>query len=524
MIRAYFVLLAFMAFDANILSKDFLITEYGAVEGQNSTNAIQNAVDKCYATGGGRVIIPPGLYISGVVFLKSNVTIHLENGAILKGSTDLGDYLYENSKYGMFYAEDACNISFTGQGTIDASGTYFYDPTKNHLWDEFDRTVIRQKNDYMPEGKFFTDGPIKRTGAPGMTLVFFHCTKISLRDITIKDTPIWATRFGYCENILIDGITILNNILVPNSDGIHCTVSRNIRISNCNISAGDDAIVLTGFSRDEDRPGVRMAAQEAHRYGNKSVYAENLNVTNCQLRSASAGIRIGYGQHPIRRCNFSNITIYDSHRGIGIFAHDSTDIEELVFNNIIIETKLYNGQWWGNGEPVHLSCISRFPGHPAGQIRNVKFNNIIAKAEQGIIIFGQEESWIENVSFNNLSLTIRNGKETMAYGGNFDLRPTASKKMQIFEHDIPGLYAQYVKNLSINGFELYWGTGLPGFFTNAVEIQNFDQVSIRNLNGCSAPNSIDKSDIKISDGQGFTFSSNRCDGRESVITKKNVIN
>jgi polygalacturonase len=520
--KIYTSLLVFLALNTALLSKDFLITEFGAVRGQNSTTAIQKAVDECSASGGGRVMVPPGLYITGVVFLKSNVTFHLENGAVLKGSTYLDDYRAGDTLYGMFYAEDAFNISFTGEGTIDASGTGFYDPTKNHLWDEFDRNMIRQRNDYMPEGKFFTDGPIKRTGAPGMTIVFFHCTKISLRDITIKDTPVWATRFGYCEDVLIDGITILNNILVPNSDGIHCTASRNIRISNCNISAGDDAIVLTGFLRDEDNPGVRMAAQESHRYGNKSVYAENLNVTNCQLRSASAGIRIGYGQHPIRRCNFSNITIYDSHRGIGIFAHDSTDIEELIFTNIIIETRLYNGQWWGNGEPIHLSCISRFPGQPAGQIKNVTFNNITATGEQGIILFGLKESMIENIAFNNLRLHIRIGKETADYGGNFDLRPATPKAMQIFEHDIPGIYAQYIRNLSVSGFELKWDPELPDFFTNAIEVNEFDNLNLDRFHGEASVNSGNKAAIKLTNGTGFRISNSDCNWKEPVITKNNV--
>jgi hypothetical protein len=145
---------------------------------------------------------------------------------------------------------------------------------------------------------------------------------------------------------------------------------------------------MTGFDKDEEKPGFDMTEQNSHTYGNKSVWAENMSVTNCLLKSSSAGIRIGYGQHPIRRCVFSNITIYESHRGIGIFAHDSANIEDIIFDNIIIETRLFNGHWWGHGEPIHLSCISRFPGHQAGQIKNISFNNINATGEQGILIFG----------------------------------------------------------------------------------------------------------------------------------------
>lgn len=503
-------------------SKEYLITDYGAVNGKLSTRAIQNAVDECFSSGGGTVVIPAGTYITGPVILKSNINIRIESGAILKGSENIEDYRVNKNRYGIFYCEDAYNVSITGNGTIDASGSKFYDLTKNHVYDEFDRTVIRQKENYMKEGTFFTDGPMKRISMPGMTIVFFNCTRVSISGITVKDTPIWAIRFGYCEDVRIDGITIRNNVLVPNSDGIHCTASRNIRISNCDIVAGDDAIVMTGFDKIEDVPGYSMKEQEGHVYGNKSVYAENMNVTNCQLKSSSAGIRIGYGQHPIRRCVFSNITIYDSHRGIGIFAHDTTDIEDLTFDNIIIETRLYNGQWWGNGEPIHLSCISRFAGFTAGKIKNVSFSNITATGDQGILIFGRKESRIEDIRFINVNLKIRKGKETLAYGGNIDLRPAAEKQMQIFEHDIPGIYARFVSNLSISGFELKWDPQLPDFYTHAIEVNEFVNLRIDRFQGQASCNSKDKAAVKLNNGKGFLITNSSSGGNEPIITKNNI--
>jgi len=505
-------------------SKDYLITEFGAEAGKLSTPAIQKAVDECFAAGGGRVVIPPGTFITGPVILKSNVNVYLESGAILKGSENIQDYRMGETRRGIFFCEDACNISITGNGTIDASGSSFYDFSQNHGSPDFDRSLTRQKENYMKDGTFFSDGPVKRISMPGMTIVFFHCTGVTLSGITVKDTPIWAIRFGYCEDVLVEGITIRNNILIPNSDGIHCTASRNIRISDCDIVAGDDAIIMTGFDKNENVPAYTMKEQEEKTYGNKSIYAENMSVTNCQLRSSSAGIRIGYGQHPVRHCIFSNITIYESNRGIGIFAHDTTDIEDLIFNNIIIETRLYNGHWWGHGEPIHLSCASRFAGFKAGKIKNVIFSNIIATGGQGIIVYGRNESRIENITFENISLSIKKGSETMSYGGNFDLRPAADNKLQIFEHDIPGIYAQHVTNLSIKGFNLTWDPELPDFFTNAVEINNFDGVFINDMSGTSFPGSKDKFDIRLSDGKGFRLINSISNCKETVITKKNIVN
>jgi polygalacturonase len=485
-------------------AKEYNIINFGAAEGKLSTVAIQKAIDECVEEGSGHVIVPAGTFITGTLFLKSNVNLYLENGAVLKGSIDLNDYSREGRSPGIIYCEDAINVGISGTGTIDASGDSFYDFSKNHIYEEFDKDRTRQKENYMPEGEFFTDGPVKRTRAPGMTIVFFHCTNVSVTGITIKDTPVWATRFGFCDGVLIDGITIKNNPLIPNSDGIHCTISRNIRISNCNISAGDDAIVLTGFPKDEETPGLNRTEQKPYQYGNKTIYGENMTVTNCVLKSSSAGIRIGYGQHPIRRCTFSNIVIHDSNRGIGIFAHDASNIEDLIFSDIIIETRLYNGQWWGNGEPIHLSSISRFEGLTSGQIKNVQFNNINAIGEHGILVYGQKESPMENIRFNNVQLRIRKGKETLNYGGNFDLRPAAPKAMQMFEHDIPGIYAQYVNGLNIRNFNLVWGGDLPPFFTYGIECVNVSDLIIRDFTGKGNPKLPGSQKIKLTNSTFIT--------------------
>src|SRR5690554_3999880 len=248
-------------------SSIFYITDYGSIRDEVSTSSIQTAIDECAAAGGGRVVVPSGTFLTGTLFLKSNIDLHLEHGAVLKGSTNLADYSREGRSPGIIYCEDAINVQISGSGTIDGSGDSFYDFSVNHVYDEFDKNRTRQGDGYMPEGEFFTDGPVKRLRSPGMTIVFFHCNDVAITGITVKDTPIWAIRFGFCDGVRVDGVTIKNNPIVPNSDGIHCTISRNIRISNCNISGGDDAIVLTGFPKDENTPGLNITEQKPHTYG-----------------------------------------------------------------------------------------------------------------------------------------------------------------------------------------------------------------------------------------------------------------
>ncbi|MEP6735436.1 MAG: glycosyl hydrolase family 28 protein [Chryseolinea sp.] len=491
------VLIAMLSISTQLVeAKDFNILDYGAARNQLSTLAVQKAIDACHSDGGGKVVVPTGVFVIGAIILKSNIDLYLEQGAELRSSENLEDFKIGTERYGMFFCQDASNISITGRGIINGMGSTFYDPSQNHqdglsqnTSKPYDLKYTRQKENYLPKGTFFTDGPIKRKPRPGMTIVFFHCNRVMIKDVTIKDTPIWAIRFGYCEDVVVDGISLSNNIMIPNNDGIHITVSRNIKISNCDIIAGDDAIIITGFAKIENTPDFDSKEQDIYTHGNKSIYSENIQVTNCRLRSRSSAIRIGYGQHPIRKCVFSNIIITESNRGIGIFAHDASDIEELIFTDIIMETRLHNGIWWGNGEPIHLSSTSRFAGKRQGKIKNIQFNNISATAGHGILIYGDKESNMENIQFNNLKLDIVKGRETMTKGGNFELRPTATYEKQIFEHDIPGIYAQYVNSLSIRNFNLKWGDGLPAFFSHGIECLEVHNLIIDDFVGEANPNS-----------------------------------
>jgi hypothetical protein len=309
---------------------------------------------------------------------------------------------------------------------------------------------------------------------------------VLLHDITLLDSPCWTVHFADCDGVTVTSIRLLNNLLVPNSDGIHSTTSRNVQITNCDIRAGDDAIIVTGF-------------------GNKKGVAENITVSNCTLQSRSAGIRVGYGNNDIRNCVFENLVITDSNRGIGLFLRDPGSISNIYFSNILIQTRFHTGHWWGKGEPIHISSIPENDQTPIGRISHIHFSHISAKAETGIVVYGVKESPIEDLRFDDLRLEIVNGPLSASYGGNFDLRPAWSNATQLFRHDIPGLYAGFVEGFTIKDFKLNWGDHLADFFTHGIELENFKQVTIEGFEGRQAGRNGNAAAISATLGDGLTI-------------------
>jgi hypothetical protein len=487
----------------------FSIADFGALPDGRTVNtaAVRKAVDRCAEAGGGRVLIPTGTWVTGTIFLRSGVELHLEQGAVLLGSEDLADYEVDGQHYGLIYARGARNVSVTGTGTIDGRGGHFHLPDRLHIGADFDRRYTRQGEAYLDPTAGILDGPIAYEARPGMMLVFLECENVRLTGVTLRDSPSWTVRLGDCDTVLVHGVTIRNNLLIPNSDGIHITTSRRVRVSDCDVQAGDDAVIVTGFQLDTEVHGeVRDFASYAEKPGgNRTGYAEDIVVTNCVLQSRSSGIRVGYGPQPIRRLVFSHLIIKESNRGLGVFSRDGSPIEDVVFSDVIVDTRLHTGHWWGNGEPIHVSAVSRTPGVTAGPVRRIRFHDIEARGEAGIIVFAEEPGQIADLEFRDVRLRIGAGPHTLTYGGNFDLRPTAKLENGIFRHDIPGFYARGVQGLRVVRLALDWETGLPAFFTSGFEVEESRDVWIEEFVGRPAGGGAQGTALRLRDVAGATI-------------------
>ncbi len=387
------------------------ILDFGAIgDGHtDDTAAIQAAIDACRKNGGGKVVFPGGhTYRSGKLNLCSDLELHFEMSAVLKGSDRLQDYAaetvqgsspvlqgtpsYENCTYNglpkhfFLYGKDCENIAITGFGRIDGNEEIFYgEVTKWHI-----------------EGIFYPRVPM---------LFLENVTQLTLRDVTFANSAFWTVHLVGCRDVLIDGIRIRNNLRMANCDGIDPDHCQNVRIANCHIQCADDCIVFKNTAA-------------AMQYGP----CENITVTNCTLISTSAAIKFGSeSEAPFRNIFVENCCISRSNRGISLQLRDKGSIENVAFHNISIETRLFHPEmFWGAAEPIAITVLRRLEDTNVGTIKNVRFCNIFCRSENGILLYGEAPDHISGISFDHVTLNLCN--TTKYQKGNHDLRPTVGPK------------------------------------------------------------------------------------------------
>lgn len=473
---------------------EYNVLDFGAKNNGRdlTTFEIQKAIDKCHSEGGGCVFVPAGEYLVGTLNLKSNVEFHFETGAVLKATTDLSQYQKNNEHLaGVFYTENANNVSITGNGIIFGQGMEFMEKTvaKRIVGDV--NNYIRQKFDFRKVEKgTLGDGPVNPKDRFHQIVIFSNCTDVSLSDFKCVDAPYWTILIVHCDRVKVNKVQIDNNLLIPNSDGCDIISSSNVNVSDCIFSCGDDAIVLAGYAHHFGDPGFKDILNSS----------KNINVDNCIFRSRSSAIRIGgWDQNHMSNYNFNNITIYDSNCGINLTVRDSGSIQNINFANIRIETRMHTGDWWGNGEPIKISALRGVPDSPIGIIKNISFSNISCTAENSILMYASDETVMENISFNNFNFELKKGPLEDVSGGNFDLRPNTVQGKEIYASNIPVVYVENAKNVFFNQGNIYWGKVDKKYYTNAIEAVKVNGLYLNNMTAKSSPSNPQLSVVSLKD-------------------------
>lgn len=445
----------------------FDITDFGAI-GDNKTdnaNAIQKAIDQCSERGGGIVKVPGGnAFMTGPFNLKSYVNLHIESGARVFANPDESVYIKSafrnNFGEGSIWigGENAEKVSITGQGIIDGNGVAFMGKPEKYAYE------LKPFDQVDPRPHVFT--PV-------------NFTNLTIKDVTFTNAAYWCIHLVGCNDVSIQGVRILNDLKIRNSDGIDLDHSKNVRISNCYIESGDDCICFK-----TRREYAEMGP------------TENITITNCIMKSTSCSIKLGSeNMDAIRNVVISNCIINSSNRGFGIQNRDEGIVENIIVDNMIIEGRLFDDVWWGKAEPIYITSYKRASTNEkdgslrfangqkngeVGCVKNVRFSNINCKSENGIFV-GGESGKVENITFNNVEIEI--DKTTDFEGGFYDLRPSI---LGMLKKDTCGFYLEDVSHVAIHKCHVQWGHNKQSYFGNALFARNVQGISINELNGDAA--------------------------------------
>ncbi len=419
------------------------VVKYGAKNDSSklATQAIKKAIDAAVKNGGGTVYFPAGKYLTGAIHLKSNITIFIDAGAELHFSDNFDDYLpmvksrYEGvdvtSFSPLFYAYQAENISIIGRGLIDGHGKKWWDFVEGYkegqarskwqtMFDGLNKDIILP-DDSKQMKRGFLRPPFIQT---------MFCKNVLIDGITIRNSPFWTVNPEFSENVKIHAVTI-NNPHSPNTDGINPESCKNVHISDCHISVGDDCITIKS---GKDEPGRKMA-----------VPAENYVITNCTMLSGHGGVVIGSEMSgDVRKITISNCVFDGTDRGIRIKTARGRGgvVEEIRVSNIIMknikqQAIVLDMQYAKTTvEPVS----ERTP-----RFRNIHFSNITGQVNEAAYLNGLEEMPIENISFNDINMDAKTGFNISASN------KIAFHNVQVNTEIGPSLIATKVNNLVIDG-------------------------------------------------------------------------
>jgi exo-poly-alpha-galacturonosidase len=402
MLRAFFALFAAVAVAAlgpgcsvsahPAASRRVVISEHGAVgDGMTlNTKAIQSVIDDCAKSGGGTIVVPAGVFVTGSIFLKQGVNLCVEKGGVLKGSQNTNDYPWINTRIAGFEmkwpaalvnADGVTNLQLSGEGTLDGSG--------ERWWHEYGAARAAEPNDIDPHFKI---------GRPRLVHII-RSTNISVRDLLMKDSAFWNLQLTYCDGIEVNHLTVRAPSGAASSDGIDIDSSRNVLITGCDIVCDDDAICLKS-GRDAD--GLRV---------NRPT--ENVEIRNCHV--GHAGGLVVFGSETSGGIRHVRVHDCKADDGCGEVVRFKTRmgrggvVEDVIYENIEADDvrQVFGFNMDAFGTTWVPEQFRTLPPASIGTpifrditVRNLKAKNCSAAGH----IVGLVESPIENLKLENIEI------------------------------------------------------------------------------------------------------------------------
>jgi polygalacturonase len=372
--------------------REYVITRFGAStdSARLNTLAIQKTIDQASAAGGGTIVIPKGVFLSGALFFKPNTHLRLQEGARLKGSDNIADYPLIPSRMegqkldyyaALVNATKVNGFTITGPGTIDGNGLQFW----KNFWAHRDSMQKAHK----PSTNLEVHRP--------RLLFIWGCDKVTIKNVKLHNAGFWTTHLYQCTNVLIDGCDIrspFRPVKAPSTDGVDIDVCRKVTIRNTYISVNDDGIALKG--------GKGPEAQKLPENGP----IEDVLIENCTFGEVHAALTCGSECIHANRITMRNCRM-DNGRPVLLFKMRPDTYQ--VYENITVDN--ITGTC---GTIVTLSPWTQFfnmagsTAKPFGTIRNIRISNVKVKCKQFAVLTGNPTDKVSNITFKNVVATADN--------------------------------------------------------------------------------------------------------------------
>ncbi|THU36066.1 glycoside hydrolase family 28 protein [Niastella caeni] len=430
--------------------KVFDITTFGAVgdSATNNTVAIQKAIDSAAAAGGGRVLVPAGKFVTGVIQLRSGVELHVSANALLLGSTKRSDYGGVRAS-ALIIADKQDHISITGTGTIDGRG--------REVVADVDRML---KEGTLQDPQWQTVNPWGQMRSAEFNrphlLTFKNCDQVTITGVLFKDAACWVQTYRECTNLTIDSIRVQSTAYY-NNDGIDIDDCRNVIVTRCNVNADDDGICLKS--------------------GNPNTFCENIVISDCIVRSSASALKFGTASHGgFKNVTVKNIKIYDTYRSaIALESVDGGTLENITVENI----KATN-----TGNAIFIRLGHRKTEAAIGKVRRIRISNVkvevpAGKPDKGYEMDGPVVAYphnvfpasitglpghpVEDVILENISITYEGGGNKQVAHFAIDSLQKVPEKAQDYPEfsmfgELPcwGLYVRHVTGIQLKNIKMQY--------------------------------------------------------------------
>ncbi len=424
--------------------RQFNITDYGAVGNGHTMNtrAFRKAIDACSDAGGGTVIVPPGLWLTGPIELKSNVNFHVERGAIILFTPDHRDYPIIKSPTRGFvvaspvYGFDLENVAVTGTGLLDGSGAAWRPVKKEKVTASVWRKFVKSGGVVTDNGKIWwptreaADGAqylrdLKARKAKSeitakdflpardylrpILLMLSKCKRVLISGITLENSPLFAMYPDRCEDVVIRDVKVNNEYWAQNGDGIDIASSRNVLVYKCTVTAGDDGICMKS-SRD-------LSGQAA---------LKNIVIADCVVYHGHGGFVMGSNTDGgmenicVKDCDYVGTDIglrFKSARGRGGLVKNIY-IDNIYMRNIVNQAILFNTYYEEAERNTQTQPVTaRTPIFKDFYITNIYCSG----AREAVVVAGLPEMPIENVRISNAYISADRGFES-DFASGFSLK------------------------------------------------------------------------------------------------------